>query len=73
MTCLARGLSPERLGSSSYVLTSRAELLKEAMRQLKSSGDPSAGAVSSVDLQLQRTLQTSRFAVKALDAIAALV
>lgn len=69
---LARALWPQRL-QERYILAGRSELLKETLAQLKSSTLSDTNSQVDSDFELQRLVDVSRFTVKGLDALAALV
>ena len=69
---LAKALWPERL-QERYALSGRPDLLKETLVQLNSASLPDQSNQIGSLLDLQRLVEVSRFTVRALDALAALV
>ena len=69
---VARSLWPERL-QERYVLVKRPDLLKETLVQLKFVSLTEQNSQAGSPSELQRFVEVSRFTVRALDSLAALV
>jgi len=69
---IAKALWPDRL-QERYLLAGRGELLKETLAQLRSTPLPDHLALAGSAIEFQRWVDSARFSVRALDALAALV
>ena len=72
IACVAKALFPERL-QERYLLAGRPDLLKETLMQLKAIALPDHLNQLGSAADLQRLVEATRFAIRALAALAALV